>query len=554
MAQKQTKKLGRIPLLIGLIIITAVTGIIVKLVLDAQPVQRQTTASTQSVAAEGEEVILEVNGDPIGNCVFSTDNEKRQNKDKEFTCKSVACRSKSYSETLTTYKNNDVVNRTSNVIECPTSTDICKGTRAQWPTFATNVQCIKYTAAGADASCPGGTIDYPTYSLCLSNPTNVANALDKTINYVKLTVKEVPVQDNYYYCLKTDPKDCDDDDIKNNAAPAKDGKIVIDRLCGDGPNKLKQKNDCDNDGSDWFHQEKTYRITFYEKPKVSSAQIAQVSMYIAHMYPEVIKPTANGGSDFSYDALNARKSMDVVLEGRTKTPGENANSQNSYWVRLIGVDNDYKSAEGCVNIRFGNEQGSTSLQLSDYIDPTSGNIIAKIGPGNYFLQIKEAKDYNPSNKSCKEGKFTYINMPIRVGQGSTPGVVGAPIKDPNRKEVGLQLPQVSPQPVCDFQDIDTATGYCKKIKTALGIKISTEPMAFVADLFSIVLMIGGIAAVVFIIQAGYTVLTSAGNKEKVAYAREQITSAIMGLIFIILSVAILEFIGVDLLHIPGLGR
>ncbi|HMS22281.1 MAG TPA: hypothetical protein PKA38_00805 [Candidatus Levybacteria bacterium] len=70
-------------------------------------------------------------------------------------------------------------------------------------------------------------------------------------------------------------------------------------------------------------------------------------------------------------------------------------------------------------------------------------------------------------------------------------------------------------------------------------------------MFTIVLSIGGVAALLFFIRAGYTIMTSAGNKEKVGQAREQITAAITGLIFIILSIAILEFIGINILRIPG---
>lgn len=575
MAYKRTKKIKLIPLLLGLIILTTIIGLLIKVIPFNQPPSVQNPASTQSVAEEGINILSEASGDPIRNCVSDDDNIKKQNKDKELTCKSVSCAYSPagspvfYNETLTTYKNNDRVRNTVTKVACPESTDTCRSNPAKWPDFQSSIACIKYTAAGADASCPGGILDYPNYSLCLSNVSDTINGvpvLDKTVNFVKLTVKDIPAkstestsgakdQNTYYYCLRTNPKDCDDDDIKNNKVDVKDGKIVIDRLCGDGSNKLKVNTNCDNDGSDWFHQEKTYRITFFEKPKVVSPQAAQVSFYISHMYPEIIEPKNTSDKDitFSQKALESKRSINVVLEGRTKAQ-ENGNAQNSYWVRLVGVDNDYKSAEGCVYVPYGGQRGSTSLELTDYVDPVSKNVIAKISAGNYFLQIKEGTELSNDKKSCKEGKFTYYHVPIRVGQGDNPGFVGTPIKDPNRKEIGLQQPQISSPPVCDFEDIDTTTGYCKKIKTALGIKISTEPMAFVADVFSIVLMIGGIAAVVFIIQAGFTLLTSAGNKEKVAHAREQITSAIMGLIFIILSITILEFIGVNILHIPGLGN
>lgn len=598
MAKKRTKKIKLIPLLIGLIILTAIAGLFFRFFpFNQQDFVQAPASSNQSIADETTTALATYLDEPQ-NCYADILMGKIPPGGK-WECTSYNCvgggsnfkiTKKIIEYQATTKENKDgtpfksefkrIGERQGEEVACPVGTQKCN---TSLNSDIKGGACMAYTIAGGSATCPGGILDYPNYSLCLSNVTQNENGtpwLDKTVNYVKLTVKNIPAkseesskdakdQNIYYYCLRTNPKDCDDDDIKNNKAEAKDGNIIIEKLCGDGPNKLKANDKCTTGGSDWFHQEKTYRVTFFEKPKVISPQAAEVSFYIPHMYPTVIEPKSSADGElnasFSLDALNAKKAIDVILEGRNPSPGENSNAQNAYWVRLVGLDNDYKSAEGCVYVPFGRERGQTALQLSPYLSP-EGNKIADISAGNYFLQIKEGAELSTDKKSCKEGKFTYIHLPIRVGQGAEkapngtiireakPGYIGTPIKDPYRKEIGLQRPQVSPPPVCDFQDIDTATGYCKKIKTALGIKISTEPTAFVADLFSVVLMVGGIAAVVFIIQAGYTLMTSAGNKEKVGQAREQITSAILGLIFIILSIAILEFIGVNILHIPGLGN
>jgi len=50
------------------------------------------------------------------------------------------------------------------------------------------------------------------------------------------------------------------------------------------------------------------------------------------------------------------------------------------------------------------------------------------------------------------------------------------------------------------------------------------------------------------------ILTSAGSPEKVQAGKELITSALAGLIFIILSLFLLKLIGVDILQIPGFGK
>ena len=96
-------------------------------------------------------------------------------------------------------------------------------------------------------------------------------------------------------------------------------------------------------------------------------------------------------------------------------------------------------------------------------------------------------------------------------------------------------------------------GNCLSVETAIGT-ISTDPANFVNSIFRILLGFAGGVATLLIIASGYEMMTSQGNPEKVKGARERLTSAIVGLIFIIFSVAILQIIGVDILQIPGFSR
>lgn len=95
---------------------------------------------------------------------------------------------------------------------------------------------------------------------------------------------------------------------------------------------------------------------------------------------------------------------------------------------------------------------------------------------------------------------------------------------------------------------------CSEINTALGFPFSTDPGEFVKTIFGIVLSLAGGIAILLIIFSGYGLMFSQGNPEKVQAAREQLTAAIVGLLFIIFSMSILQIIGVDILHIPGLTR
>lgn len=96
----------------------------------------------------------------------------------------------------------------------------------------------------------------------------------------------------------------------------------------------------------------------------------------------------------------------------------------------------------------------------------------------------------------------------------------------------------------------TQNGGCSQVQTAIG-PISTNPGALVGNVLQLIVGISGGAAVLLIIAAGYQMMTSQGNPEKVKEARERLTSAVVGLLFIFFSVTILQIIGIDLLHIPG---
>jgi hypothetical protein len=98
--------------------------------------------------------------------------------------------------------------------------------------------------------------------------------------------------------------------------------------------------------------------------------------------------------------------------------------------------------------------------------------------------------------------------------------------------------------------LDNEIDGCAKVATAF-FDFSTDPKQFTSDLLRIILGISGAIALGVIIRAGYEVMMSKGDPEKLQQARERLTSAVVGLLFIIFSLVILEIIGVDILRIPG---
>lgn len=89
------------------------------------------------------------------------------------------------------------------------------------------------------------------------------------------------------------------------------------------------------------------------------------------------------------------------------------------------------------------------------------------------------------------------------------------------------------------------------IETALGcIDVSTN--AFVKTLLTFAIGLGGAIALLLMLYGFFILATSAGIPDKVKAGKEIITSAIAGLLFIILSVVLYNLIGSQLLGLPGL--
>jgi hypothetical protein len=93
----------------------------------------------------------------------------------------------------------------------------------------------------------------------------------------------------------------------------------------------------------------------------------------------------------------------------------------------------------------------------------------------------------------------------------------------------------------------------KGIWTAVGC-IKTDPQNIIITLVKLGLGVAGGGALLMILSASFIISVSAGDAKKFTEAKEMISNAVIGLIFIIMSITILQFIGVSLFHIPGFGN
>lgn len=76
---------------------------------------------------------------------------------------------------------------------------------------------------------------------------------------------------------------------------------------------------------------------------------------------------------------------------------------------------------------------------------------------------------------------------------------------------------------------------------------------FLSSILKWAVGIGGGIAFLLILYAGFMIMTSAGNPERLKAGQELITSAISGLILLIFSIFILKFIGIDILGLNSFG-
>lgn len=139
--------------------------------------------------------------------------------------------------------------------------------------------------------------------------------------------------------------------------------------------------------------------------------------------------------------------------------------------------------------------------------------------------------------------------------------------DPNPTDIAGSTGSLEPYKICDQIDreqehLEEAYNNCiecvggdtgtEGIWTAIGC-IKRDPTEIVQNLLRVGLGMGGGVALLMILAAGFLFSISQGDPKRTGEAKELITAAITGLLFIIFSVVILQFIGYTVLQIPGFG-
>jgi len=166
----------------------------------------------------------------------------------------------------------------------------------------------------------------------------------------------------------------------------------------------------------------------------------------------------------------------------------------------------------------------------------------------------------------------YIGLSCCINQSSDPlicitGEKSLPFDDPEYgakcqcvKEEDVKLPAILLMPnTCFVKGITPEYGIIpelssQKIPLANGIEtaigcVPTKPEMFIKVFLNWAIGIAGGIAFIFMLFAAFQILASRGNPEALKAAQEQLTAAVIGLLFIIFSVFLLRIIGVPIMNI-----
>lgn len=368
------------------------------------------------------------------------------------------------------------------------------------------------------------------------------------------------------------------------------------------------KGTCD-ESRDYFHEDHKYKISLwgnYESkddrpdPGKDGNEIVAAYFYVNRSFPLVRVASKDPGNqtvditlwgrrpqsdqDNNYQVVvegldhNYKKEQcftvpkDGFLDGKNNTVGI-----NTQWVPTSGTDSPHSDhilegagfgvtkrdeAFGNTHSFGGNTHWDISIPFTDaaaFEDWGSDQKVkGPLGIGSYIAKVNERiSDNRPLGigNNC-EGGFTYMHIFFDIAwkdqsQGKQEITIRKVVYDPNRSRPKIVPPP--PEIPCAKGEIDEKKGVCKAFNVALLGKVPLDPVSFIKSLYTFVLSFAGIAAMAIIIRAGYKFMYSRGDKEVISQARSQLTSAIIGLAFIIFAYVILSVIGVDILKIPGFG-
>lgn len=257
-------------------------------------------------------------------------------------------------------------------------------------------------------------------------------------------------------------------------------------VCGAANNFVK--TDCS--GSNWFNVNKTYKILISIEQGGTLRELGSKSFKV--------QPASS--SEINVTLTNSGKSFTVTITGLRQP--ENEPDRNTYDFELKG-----KAPDG------------TTINTSNPLNlpvPPSGSAQRTFGltqNGTYTLGV----GFTEENSMLKTFTIKITDAGVVISESAGGNSRGEPGENPCG----------NPATEC---------------RTALG-NIPTNPTAFVGKILTVAIGLAGGIALIIMVWGSIKVLTSGGEPKKMGEGREMIVAAVSGLLFLILSVLILRFIG-----------
>lgn len=302
----------------------------------------------------------------------------------------------------------------------------------------------------------------------------------------------------------------------------------------------------DSKGNFSFHlcSEKTegvfsqYKVTKDCQRKAFAAATYSVSIkeYLRNQFPVVatsqftVYSQTTGDIEFENTSFITGGDIKINIKGL---------SDGSYKIEVDGKDPT--SGANCVN----SSKGNLKINLGQYYE------------GEHRIQVytNTTDNFHPL---CGKGAlvaYRCFNIDNKTGGGSCPGVGVGTTSPATANKCNPKSPSYDPKKAA--KECTSAGGIpCGNdpknpgFVTAIGC-IHTSPAGFVKDFLKFIIGISGGLAFLMMILGAFQMLTSAGNPETLQAGRDRLQSAIIGLLFVIFAVLLMQIIGVGILNIPG---
>lgn len=350
----------------------------------------------------------------------------------------------------------------------------------------------------------------PAYAQTVTSTPDVLNPstqIDELTQAVTYSATNLDPAKKYSFCFEMS--------LDNICVPISDNSTTFNvTVCGD-QDKLKTTCNPDFNNGDYFHGGSTYTAGLYEgDPKKLDKNL---SFFVKHYIPD-------------YNLLAAPGGISMTIVG--KRPGGDSN--NNYQLKLSGPGTNQDNNIQCVN------EGETAIWGPN---STGGTLPTVFKAGDYTLDVWErVSDTGPIGiplANCKnEGGinsaqgFHYYTINFTIDdQGNI--TVTQSVLDPDRKD--------GPPGIGAGHNPCSKTG----CQTALG-NIATDLSAFAKKVLAIAIGLAGGIALILMVIGSIRVLTSTGDQQKLNGGREMIIAAVVGLLFLIFSVLILQTIGIKI--------